>query len=80
MRVTGPFLPGPDPRLLELWQTMGEERDEAAELDWRVAHWRLLNGGVLPFDEAEFRALERVYRSVLGRRRAPGHITVESFW
>ena len=51
-------LPGPDPRLLELWQTMGEERDEAAELEWRVAHWRLLNGDVAPFDPDEFRALE----------------------
>lgn len=51
-------LPGPDPRLLELWESMGEERDEAAELDWRVAHWRLLNGDGVPFDAAEFRALE----------------------
>lgn len=51
-------LPGVDPRLLALWQTMGEERDEAAELDWRVEHWRLLNGDVLPFDDGEFRAME----------------------
>ncbi|MGJ7441528.1 alpha/beta fold hydrolase [Aquipuribacter sp. MA13-6] len=52
-------LPEVDPRLLELWQSMGEERDEAAELDWRVEHWRLLNGDVLPFDAGEFRAMER---------------------
>ncbi|WP_091941773.1 alpha/beta fold hydrolase [Trujillonella endophytica] len=51
-------LPGPDPRLLALWQTMGEPRDEAAELDWRVEHWRILNGDGVPFDAAEFRALE----------------------
>jgi pimeloyl-ACP methyl ester carboxylesterase len=51
-------LPGPDPRLLELWESMGEERDEAAELDWRVEHWRVLNGTGVPFDPAEFRALE----------------------
>jgi pimeloyl-ACP methyl ester carboxylesterase len=55
---TGPPLPGPDPRLLAMWAEMGEEREPAAELDWRVAHWRLLNGDVLPFDPAEFRALE----------------------
>ncbi len=51
-------LPGPAPELLELWQSMGEERDEAAELDWRVAHWRLLNGDAVPFDPAEWRARE----------------------
>ncbi|MGY1744041.1 alpha/beta fold hydrolase [Blastococcus sp. SYSU D00695] len=51
-------LPGPDPRLLELWESLGAERDEAGELDWRVAHWRLLNGDVVPFDAAAFRALE----------------------
>ena len=55
---TGPPLPDPDPRLLEMWAEMGDEREQAAELDWRVAHWRLLNGDALPFDAAEFRALE----------------------
>lgn len=48
----------PSPEVLEFWGTMGEERDRDAELDWRVEHWRLLNGGGLPFDDAEFRALE----------------------
>ncbi|MGY1806292.1 alpha/beta fold hydrolase [Blastococcus sp. SYSU D00669] len=67
----GSELPGPDPRLLELWQTMGEERDEAAELEWRVAHWRLLDGGVLPFDEAEFRALEERVIAHSGSARNP---------
>jgi pimeloyl-ACP methyl ester carboxylesterase len=55
---TGPELPGPDPRLLELWAEMGDERTPEDELAWRVEHWRILNGDVLPFDEAEFRALE----------------------
>jgi pimeloyl-ACP methyl ester carboxylesterase len=48
-------LPGPDPRLLALWAELGEERDPAAELEWRVEHWRVLNGDVLPFDADEFR-------------------------
>jgi pimeloyl-ACP methyl ester carboxylesterase/ribosomal protein S18 acetylase RimI-like enzyme len=51
-------LPGPDPRLLALWAELGEERDDAAELAWRVEHWRILNGDVLPFDADEFRRLE----------------------
>jgi pimeloyl-ACP methyl ester carboxylesterase len=55
---TGPALPGPDPRLLELWAHLGDERDAAAEIDFRVAHWRLLNGDVLPFDPDEWRELE----------------------
>lgn len=55
-------LPGPDPRLWELWQEMGTPRDREAELAWQVEHWRLLNGDQLPFDDAEFRALvERVF-------------------
>lgn len=55
---TGPELPGPDPRLLALWAELGDERGPEEELAWRVAHWRILNGDGLPFDEAEFRALE----------------------
>jgi pimeloyl-ACP methyl ester carboxylesterase len=51
-------LPGPAPRVLEYWQTMGEQREAEAELAWRVEHWRLLNGDGVPFDPAEFRALE----------------------
>ena len=51
-------LPGPDPRLLALWAELGEERDAAAESEWRVEHWRLLNGDVLPFDADEFRHRE----------------------
>jgi pimeloyl-ACP methyl ester carboxylesterase len=52
-------LPGPDPRLLELWMSMGEDRDADAELAWRVDHWRILNGDGVPFDPDEFRALEQ---------------------
>src|SRR5690606_29672971 len=44
-----PELPGPDPRLLELWAEMGEPRDREAELTWRVEHWRILNGEVVAF-------------------------------
>ncbi|MGY1812371.1 alpha/beta fold hydrolase [Blastococcus sp. SYSU D00820] len=64
-------LPGPDPRLLELWATMGEERDAAAELEWRVAHWRLLNGDGVPFDPDWFRALERRLADHQGSWRSP---------
>ena len=52
-------LPGPDPRLLAKWETMGEPRDRDAELEWRIDHWRLLNGDQLPFDAEAFRRLER---------------------
>jgi pimeloyl-ACP methyl ester carboxylesterase len=51
-------LPGPDPRLLELWEHLGDERDPEEELDWRVQHWRILHGDGTAFDEYEFRALE----------------------
>jgi pimeloyl-ACP methyl ester carboxylesterase len=64
-------LPGPDPRLLELWQTMGEERDEQAEMTWRVQHWRILNGDALPFAAEEFRALEERVIAHSGTARNP---------
>jgi len=51
-------LPGPDPKLLEMWRHMADERDRDAEIAWRIEHWRLLNGAVLPFDPEEFRELE----------------------
>lgn len=53
-----PPLPNPDPRLLALWEQMADPRDREAEIKWRVEHWRLLNGDVLPFDADEFRQLE----------------------
>lgn len=52
-------LPEPDPRLLDLWQEMGEDRGPDEEIAWRIEHWRLLNGDTLPFDPEEFAALER---------------------
>lgn len=54
-----PDLPAPSPALLALWEQMADPRDREAELDWRVAHWRLLNGTGTPFDADWFRALER---------------------
>jgi pimeloyl-ACP methyl ester carboxylesterase len=51
-------LPGPDPRLMELWADVGHERDEAAELAARLELWRLLHGEALPFDTDEYAELE----------------------
>jgi pimeloyl-ACP methyl ester carboxylesterase len=64
-------LPDPDPRLLALWQHMTEPRDVQAELDWRVAHWRLLNGAVLDFDADEFRSMEQRIIQYAGRHDNP---------
>lgn len=62
-------LPGPDPRLLSMWRTMGEERDRETEMSWRLEHWRLLNGRVLPFQPDEFRELEERVMSHSGTFR-----------
>ena len=64
-------LPGPAPHVLEYWSSMGEERDPEAELAWRVQHWRLLNGNGVPFDPAEFRALEERVVAHSGSSRNP---------
>lgn len=64
-------LPGPDPALVEFWSQMDADRDAAAELDWRVEHWRMLNGRVLPFDDAEFRELEQRIVEHAGRHDNP---------
>lgn len=64
-------LPGPDPALLALWAEMGDERDPEAELEWRVEHWRLLNGTELDFDPEVFRQLERRIIDHSGRFDAP---------
>ena len=73
--LTDPAAPLPpvdvDPRLLAFWQTMPEPRDRAAELDWRVEHWRLLNGDRVPFDEAGFRRLEERVVEDAGRHDTP---------
>ncbi|WP_380169727.1 alpha/beta fold hydrolase [Jannaschia sp. R86511] len=64
-------LPGVSDRLLELWQSMADDRDEDAELAWRVEHWRVLNGDVLPFDADEFRAMESRAATHAGTWHAP---------
>ncbi|BCI52240.1 hydrolase [Mycolicibacterium litorale] len=64
-------LPGPDPALLEFWSHMDADRDAADELDWRVEHWRMLNGRALPFDDAEFRHLEQRMIEHAGRHENP---------
>jgi pimeloyl-ACP methyl ester carboxylesterase len=67
----GDELPGPDPRLLAMWSEMGTPRPPAEELAWRVEHWRLLNGDQVPFDPAEFAALERRVIDHTGRPESP---------
>lgn len=52
-------LPGPDPRLLTMWQHLADQRDRDDEIRWRIEHWRILNGAVLPFNADEFSALEK---------------------
>uniref|UniRef100_UPI003F498208 alpha/beta fold hydrolase n=1 Tax=Nonomuraea bangladeshensis TaxID=404385 RepID=UPI003F498208 len=64
-------LPGPDSRLLALWAELGQERDPEAELRWRVEHWRVLNGDVLPFDDQEFADLERRIAAHSGTWHSP---------
>jgi pimeloyl-ACP methyl ester carboxylesterase len=56
---TDPELPAPDPALRRMWTEVADARDEDGELDWRVEHWRLLNGTGHPFDAAGFRAAEQ---------------------
>jgi pimeloyl-ACP methyl ester carboxylesterase len=64
-------LPKPDPRLLALWQQMADERDRDDEITWRIEHWRILNGDVLPCDPDEFRALEQAVITHTGTHRHP---------
>ncbi|WP_436494724.1 alpha/beta fold hydrolase [Actinokineospora sp. HUAS TT18] len=65
---------GPPPELAALWQEMGAPRDRDAEVDWRVRHWKVLNGGVLPFDETEFRRMEeRVIEHAGTHTEFPAH-------
>ncbi len=64
-------LPGPDPRLLALWEEMGDARSPEAERAWRVEHWRILNGDEVPFDAAAFAALEERMADHAGRVDGP---------
>jgi pimeloyl-ACP methyl ester carboxylesterase len=68
---TDPDLPGPDPRLLEMWAEMGTPRPSEEELDWRVEHWRILNGDQVPYDAEAFRSMERRIIDHAGRPDAP---------
>ncbi|MFH9423222.1 alpha/beta fold hydrolase [Streptomyces sp. NPDC017529] len=58
-RVPVDALPGIAPEVLEMWGRPVEDHGLEAELDRRVAHWRVLSGGQLPFDAGYFRELER---------------------
>ncbi|MFE7269042.1 alpha/beta fold hydrolase [Streptomyces sp. NPDC057623] len=64
-------LPGIDPRIMELWSQPWTDEGREAELDRRVAHWRLLSGGHIPFDADYFRALDREVIAHTGHHR-PG--------
>ncbi|GLY28567.1 hydrolase [Kineosporia sp. NBRC 101731] len=63
-------LPGPSSELLELWGHLGDERGPADEMAFRVEHWRLLNGPMIPFDENEFRRLEQAIIDHTGHERS----------
>jgi pimeloyl-ACP methyl ester carboxylesterase len=63
--------PGPTPAVLAMWAQFGDPRDRETELAWRVEHWRVLSGDVLPFDPAEFRALEERVIAHAGRHDIP---------
>ncbi|MEU6679485.1 alpha/beta hydrolase [Streptomyces sp. NPDC046925] len=52
-------LPGIAPEVLEMWSRPVEDKGPEAELDRRVEHWRVLNGGMLDVDDSYFRDLER---------------------
>jgi pimeloyl-ACP methyl ester carboxylesterase len=70
-----PALPAPDPALRRLWTEADDPRDERGELDWRVEHWRLLDGTGHPFDEEGFRALEE---RAIAHRGSPDPVTAHS--
>lgn len=52
-------LPGIAPELLELWARPAEDHGQAAEMQRRIEHCRILAGSQLPFDTDSFRALEQ---------------------
>jgi pimeloyl-ACP methyl ester carboxylesterase len=76
LRAPGePELPAPDPALRRLWAEADDPRDERGELDWRVEHWRLLNGTGHLFDEDGFRAREE---RALAHRGDPDPVTAHA--
>ncbi|WP_424889585.1 alpha/beta fold hydrolase [Streptomyces sp. XH2] len=60
-------LPPIDPRVLEMWGRPVEDHGLEAELDRRVAHWRVLSGEELPFHADEMRERERLIIEHAGR-------------
>ncbi|TRO62214.1 alpha/beta fold hydrolase [Streptomyces sp. IB201691-2A2] len=73
-RIPVEELPGISPEVVKIWSHLAEERDREAELDWRVAHWRVLASGRLPFDAAYFRDLEeRIIEHAGGPATSPAH-------
>ncbi|AZM55731.1 alpha/beta hydrolase [Streptomyces sp. WAC 01529] len=64
-------LPGIAPEVLALWAQPVEDHGLEAELDRRVAHWRVLGGDRIPFDAAYFRELERRIIEHAGGYAAP---------
>lgn len=66
-----PALPEPDPELVKLWQHLDDPRSREEELAWRVEHWRILAGSVLPFHADEFRRLEERIMDHAGRHDNP---------
>ncbi|MEY6567092.1 alpha/beta fold hydrolase [Streptomyces sp. PGLac3x] len=69
-RATPADLPAVDPRLIEEWSRPVEERDEGAEIEHRLRHWKLLGGDQLPFDEPFFRDQEQRIIRHTGHHRA----------
>lgn len=69
--VSGDALPGPDPRLLDLWERLGDPRGPEEEIAFRVEHWRLLNGSIAPFSPDEFADRERRIVDHAGTHHAP---------
>lgn len=57
--------------MVRLWQHFTDSRSRADELAWRVEHWRILAGSVLPFHADEFRRLEERIMDHAGRHDNP---------
>ncbi len=66
-----PALPEPAPELVQLWQHFADPRSRREELAWRVEHWRILAGSVLPFHADEFHQLEERIMNHAGRHDNP---------
>ncbi|MFI9049542.1 alpha/beta fold hydrolase [Streptomyces sp. NPDC053427] len=63
-------LPGIAPEVLEMWARPVEDHGREAEVERRIAHWRVLAGDQLPFDEDYFRAFEHRVIEHTGHYRA----------